>query len=166
MWSPDRRALLAMLAGGLAGCGFAPAYGPTGPAQGLRDRIRADPPVTRNDFDFVAAFEDLVGRAPEPAYRLSYQITVYVVSLAVTPEGSILRYNYVGSVAFQVKDAATGAVLSQGATNSFTASAATRSTVAAAAAETDATVRLMAILADQVVTQLLATSRNWVTPAP
>lgn len=170
MWLPDRRGVLALLAavasGGLAGCGFSPAYGPTGPAQGLRDRIKADPPATRNDFDFVAAFEDLLGRSADPAYLLSYQITVYVISLAITPEGSILRYNYVGSVSWQVKDAATGAVLTQGATNNFTASAATRSTVAAAASTTDATTRLMAILADQVVTQMLSTSRNWVAPAP
>jgi LPS-assembly lipoprotein len=165
MWSPDRRAVLGLLGAGLGACGFAPAYGPTGPAQGLRDRVRADPPVTRNDFDFVAAIEDLLGRSADPAYRLSYQILVYVVSLAVTPEGSILRYNYVGTVTWQARDAATGAVLAQGSTNNFTASAATRSTIAAAASETDATVRLMAILADQVVTQMLASSRNWVTPA-
>jgi LPS-assembly lipoprotein len=167
MWSPDRRNLLAMLVlGGLAGCGFSPAYGPTGPAQGLRGRIKADPPSTRNDFDFVASFEDSLGRSTAPAWKLSYQINVYAVSLAVTPEGSILRYNYIGSVAFQVRDAATGTVVTQGSANSFTASAATRSTIAAAASTTDATTRLMQILSDLVITQLLATSSKWVTPAP
>ncbi len=157
-------ALIGLLA--VAACGFTPAYGPNGPAHGVRDRIRADDPVTRNDFDFVAAIEDSLGRSDAPTYTLSYQIFVYTQNLAVTPEGSILRYNYVGTVNFQVKDAATGQVLTQGTTNNFTASAATRSTVAAAAAETDATVRLMQILADQTITQLLATSRNWVKPAP
>jgi LPS-assembly lipoprotein len=167
MWSPDRRSLLAMLAlSGLGACGFSPAYGPSGPAQGLRERIKADPPITRNDFDFVAAFEDSLGRSTAPAWKLSYQISVYVVNLAVTPEGSILRYNYIGSVAFQVRDATTGAVVTQGSANSFTASAATRSTIAAAASTTDATTRLMQILSDLVITQLLATSKTWVTPAP
>ena len=166
MWSPDRRSLMLGLAAAVAGCGFAPAYGPTGPAQGLRDRIKADPPVTRNDFDFVAAFENAMGRSAAPAYRLAYQISVYTQSLAVTPEGSILRYNYVGAVTFQVIDIATGATLTQGSTNSFTASAATRSTIAAAASETDATTRLMQILSDQTITQLLATSAGWVKPAP
>lgn len=150
---------------GLAACGFSPAYGPSGPAQGLRGRIKADPPVTRNDFDFVAAFEDALGRSTDPAWRLDYQINVSVVNLAVTPEGSILRYNYIGSVDFQVRDA-TGTVVTQGSANSFTASAATRSTIAAAASTTDATTRLMQILSDLVITQLLATSANWVTPAP
>jgi LPS-assembly lipoprotein len=90
---------------------------------------------------------------------------VSVVNLAVTPEGSILRYNYIGSVTFQVRDS-TGKVVTQGSANSFTASAATRSTIAAAASTTDATTRLMQILSDLVVTQLLATSAKWVTPAP
>ena len=152
--------------GGLGACGFSPAYGPTGPAQGLRGRIKADPPATRNDFDFVASFEDALGRSPDPAWLLAYQISVSVVSLAVTPEGSILRYNYIGTVNFQVRDAATGTVVTQGSANSFTASTATRSTIAAAASTTDATVRLMQILSDLVVTQLLATSKTWVTPAP
>lgn len=151
---------------GAGACGFSPAYGPAGPAQGMRGRIKADPPVTRNDFDFVAAFEDALGRSPDPAWRLAYQISVYVVNLAVTPEGSILRYNYIGNVVYQVHDVATGAVVAQGTANSFTASAATRSTIAAAASTTDATTRLMQILSDLVITQLLATSGKWVTPAP
>jgi LPS-assembly lipoprotein len=167
MWSPDRRNLLAMLAlFGLGACGFSPAYGPTGPAQGMRGRIKAAPPVTRNDFDFVAAFEDSLGRSTDPAWRLDYQISVSVVNLAVTPEGSILRYNYIGTVSFQVRDVTTDAVVTQGSANSFTASAATRSTIAAAASTTDATTRLMQILSDLVITQLLATSGTWVTPAP
>lgn len=170
MWSPDRRGVLALLAalagGGLAGCGFSPAYGPSGPAQGLRGRIKADTPATRNDFDFVAAFENNLGRSADPAWLLDYQISVAVQSLAVTPEGSILRYNYIGTVNFQVRDAVTGTVVTQGSANSFTASAATRSTIAAAASTTDATVRLMQILSDLVVTQLLASSKTWVTPAP
>jgi LPS-assembly lipoprotein len=169
MWSPDRRRLLALLAAtlpaGAAACGFRPAYGPGAPAEGLRDRVAADPPVTRNDFDFVAAIEDSLGRSADPAYRLGYRIDVQVISLAVTPDGSILRYNYVGNVAWLLRDAATGATLAQGSTNSFTASAATRSTIAAAASETDATVRLMQILADQVVTQLLAGAADQAYPA-
>ena len=79
---------------------------------------------------------------------------------------SILRYNYIGKLDFQVLDAARGVVVTRGSVNSFTASAATRSTIAAAASTTDATVRLMQILSDLVVTQLLATSANWVAPAP
>jgi LPS-assembly lipoprotein len=167
MSSSDRRSFLALIAAApLAGCGFSPSYGPTGPAQGLRHRIKADPPRSRADFAFVSAFENNLGRTEAPAYHLSYQITVQTVQLAVTPEGAILRYNFVGTVIYTVTDAATGAVLNQGTANSFTASAATRSTIAAASSETDASDRLMQILADIVVTQLIATSRNWVTPQP
>ena len=44
---------------------------------------------------------------------------------------------------------------------SFTSYSATGSTVAGLAAEEDAALRLMHILADQIVTRLLATSGQW-----
>lgn len=167
MSSSDRRSFLILVAAApLAACGFSPAYGPKGPAQGLRGRIAADAPTTRADFAFVSAFENNLGMAPDPAYRLAYQISVQTVQLAVTPEGAILRYNYIGTVTYTVTDAATGAVLNQGSASNFTASAATRSTIAAGSSETDASDRLMVILANMVITQLLATSKTWVTPAP
>lgn len=162
MSSSDRRTFLGFLAGApLAACGFAPAYGPGGPATPLRGRIEADAPVTRDGFTFVSGIEARFGRADAPAYRLSYQITTQRLDLAITPEGSILRYNFIGTVAFQVIDTATGATLFAGSADSFTASAATRSTIAAASSETDAADRLMRILADQVATKLIASAATW-----
>jgi LPS-assembly lipoprotein len=51
---------------------------------------------------------------------------------------------------------ATGATVASGRVQSFTAYAATGSTVAGLAAEEDAGLRLMRLLADQVVARLIA----------
>jgi LPS-assembly lipoprotein len=159
MSSCDRRTVLMLLAGlPLAACGYTPAYGPGGSAGLLADRIEMDAPTSRDAFSFVARMEDRLGRGSEPAYRLSYQIATQRVDLAVDTSGAILRYNLIGSVQWQLKDAATGKVLLQGAERNFAGSAATEATIPAQASEDDARQRLMVILADQVATRLIAQS--------
>jgi LPS-assembly lipoprotein len=68
--------------------------------------------------------------------------------------GSTLRYNVVGAAGWQLT-AANGTVWGSGQVEGFTSYAATGSTVATQSAATDAVGRLMTILADKVVTQLM-----------
>ena len=63
--------------------------------------------------------------------------------------------------AWALADLATGARLTGGRVDNFTSYSATGSTVASLAAEEDASLRLMRILADQIVARLLATSGQW-----
>jgi LPS-assembly lipoprotein len=164
-WS-DRRSILGLLAAlPLAACGFTPAYSPGGAATQLRNAILVDDPPDRLAYEFVGRLEERFGPPLEPAYRLAYQITTQKVELAVTTEGSILRYNVTGTVAFTLTDRTTGAVLTQGQATSFAAAAATEATIAAQAAEQDANSRLMIILADQVVTRLTAEAGRFLPPA-
>ncbi|MFN6979147.1 MAG: hypothetical protein ACK4OP_13545, partial [Gemmobacter sp.] len=65
MWWSDRRALL-LGAAALAACGFAPAEVPGSTGAALRAAVLADAPASRDGFDFVAAFEDRLGRATNP----------------------------------------------------------------------------------------------------
>ena len=120
--------------------------------------MRADDPANRDGFAFVARIEDRLGVPQADALRLSYQIRTQRVNLAITTEGSILRYNIVGSVTWTLSDPVTGATLVSGTANSFTGSAATTSIIAARTAEDNARGRLMVILADQVVTKLEAST--------
>ena len=65
MSSFNRRTLLTLplaLPAVLAACGFTPAYGPAGPAQGLQGRIRAADPGDKDGFDFVTGIEARFGR--------------------------------------------------------------------------------------------------------
>lgn len=162
MSSSDRRSILALLAAGaLAACGFEPAYAPGGPAAGLLGQVTVDAPEDKDAFDFVARLEDRLGRTRTPAYRLSYRITTRTQDQAIAPDNTINRYQLLGSVDFSLHDLASGSVLTSGSASSFTAYSAFGTSVATAASEADAQRRLMRILADQVVTRLIATSGAW-----
>ena len=155
MSSLDRRSLiLAPLA--LAACGFTPAYAPGGAATRLTGTVRAADPADRNAFDFVERIEERLGRPQRHLYDLTYTIATETVGVGVTTDNQITRYNLKGAIDFALVDAATGATVASGRVQSFTAFAATGSTVAGLAAEEDAGLRLMRLLADQVVARLIA----------
>ena len=61
-----------------------------------------------------------------------------------------------GAIDWTLSDTATGARITGGRVQNFTAFAATGSTVSGLAAEEDAAYRLMRLLADQIVTRLVA----------
>ncbi len=165
MSSSDRRQFLLLMAAlPVAGCGFAPAYGTGGAAAGLQGRIRVDDPSEKNGFDLVQRLEERLSRPDAPRYALSYIITTNAIGVGITPENAITRYNLTGAVDWGLTDTATGTRLTGGRVNSFTSYSATGSTVAGLAAEQDAALRLMRILADQIVTRLIATSGQWATP--
>ena len=164
MSSCNRRTLLLLalpLAGTLVSCGFAPAYGPGSAMAGLQNRVRVADPTNRNGFDLVERLEENLGRPDAPLYDLTYTITTVVDAVGITPEGTITRYTLTGGVTWALIRRADAARITGGTVDSFTAYSATGSTVAGLAAEADAGLRLMRILADQIVTQLTATSASW-----
>lgn len=162
MSSSERRHFLMLLAAlPVAACGFAPAYGPSGAAAGLQGRIRVDDPSDKNGFDLVERLEERLGRPEAAIYALSFSIATKPIGVGITPENAITRYNLTGSIDWGLTDTATGTRLTGGRVNSFTSYSATGSTVAGLAAEQDAAMRLMRLLADQIVTRLIATSGQW-----
>lgn len=163
----DRRTLLALLAAlPLAACGFVPAYGPGGPAAELQGAVRVDNPSDKNGFDLVERLEERIGRPDGPRYALSYTITTNPVGVGITGENAITRYNLTGSVAWGLTETGTGRRVTGGVVQNFTSYSATGSTVAGLAAEEDAAFRLMRILADQIVTALIASSADWSAGLP
>lgn len=155
MWSSDRRSfLLAGLA--LAGCGFTPAYGPEGGAAGLPGGVAPDTPVSRDDFALVRRLAERLGPAGNARYRLAYGIETKAIGQAITPDNATTRYSLTGAADYTLHDAASDAVLLTGRVSSFTSWSAAGSTVSTLTAEQDAHRRLMRILADLIVTRLLA----------
>jgi LPS-assembly lipoprotein len=158
MSSCDRRTLLSLLAAlPLAACGFAPAYGPAGSARALLDQVSIDAPTDKNSFDLVERLEERLGRTNAGAYRLGFRIDTNVAGLAITPDSTVTRYNVNGRVSFTLKRA-DDSVATAGTVTAFTSYAASGTTVSTVAAREDAFRRLMILLADQVVTRLIATS--------
>ena len=166
MLSPDRRrflsyALAALAGAPLAACGFTPAYGPSGPTRNLQGAIRAADPNDKRGFDFVERLEERLGNADHARYDLSYTIDTHSLGVGITADNSITRYNLRGSADWRVIERATGKQVTAGRAQSFTSWSATSTTIAGITSAEDASYRLMRILADQVVTQLVATSASW-----
>ncbi len=155
----NRRALLVFLA--LAGCGFTPALGTGGAARGLIGAVRAVEPETQVDYDFVARIEERLGRSSAPLYDLAYSVSTATEGVGITAEGAITRYNLSGVLDWTLTRSADGARMAGGRVQNFTAYSATGSTVAGLSAQEDAGRRLMRILADQVVMDLMAASTGF-----
>ncbi len=151
----SRRAVL-VLPLALAACGFAPAYAPGGDAAKLVNAIWVDDPTEKRGFDLVQRLEERLGRPQNARYRLTYVIATESVGLGITPADVITRNSVKGVVDWTLLDKATGARRTGGRVQSFTSFAVTGSTVAGQAAAQDAETRLMRILADQIVTRLIA----------
>ncbi len=83
------------------------------------------------------------------------------MGVGITPDNAITRYNLNGAIDWTLTDRTTATRVTGGRVESFTSWSATGSTVAGLTAEEDARLRLMRILADQIVARLLATSGDW-----
>lgn len=160
MSSFNRRTLLLMPLA-LAACGFTPAYGPNGPASGLEGSVSVASPDDKNGFDLVERLEERLGRPKSVAYDLTYTIKTAATGVGITPDNAITRYNLNGSIDWALIARTTGTRVTGGSVHSFTSYSATGSTVAGLSAEVDAARRLMRLLADQIVTRMLATSGTW-----
>ena len=160
MSSFNRRSLLLMPLA-LAACGFTPAFGPGGPAKGLAGTIRVADPTDKNGFDLVERLEERLGRPQADRFDLAYTIRTDSVGVGITPDNAITRYNLTGTIDWAMTDRSSGARLTGGTVASFTSWSATGSTVAGIAAKEDAALRLMRLLADQIVTRIIASSPTW-----
>lgn len=156
MWFSDRRGVLAGL-GALAltsACGFRPVYGNGGTGRALRGAIRADDPVSRADFQFLRAFEDLLGRPGDARYALAYTISQETVGGGVLQDFGATRVQIFGTLDFVVTDIATGTERASGQVTGNTAYSTTGTQLASLTAAEDAELRLMRMLADRLATRL------------
>ena len=157
MSSSDRRTALTLLAAlPLAACGFKPVLGRRGLGDVLWTKILPDPPDGRLDYEFVARIEDRLGRAEGPLWALGYTIETREIAVGVSADNVTTRYNLTGRLLWSIRPLASDEQVLSGTEESFTAFSATGSAVATLTARRDAEDRLMAILADRVVTRLYA----------
>ncbi|KGJ05664.1 LPS-assembly lipoprotein [Paracoccus halophilus] len=152
-WS--RRSLFALLPA-LAACGFSPVYGPGGTGSRLFGQIRADDPSTPDEYAFAGRLMERLGPDRDARFALAYQLRIAVVPQAITPDEVTTRYSLNGTAGFVLTRAETREVVTRGQVSSFTSYSTTGTTIATMSAEQDAHERLARMLADQVVTRLLA----------
>ena len=161
MWLSDRRTFLLSATALVAGCGFTPVYGPGGDAEALRGTIVIENPRDPFGFALVRQLERRLGLPSAPRYRLGASIFTTVQELGVTLDQVTTRYNILGRATYRVVDINTEAPIATGSVESFTSYSATGTPVAEQSARADARERLMVILADQIVADLLLTAGDW-----
>ncbi|MDO5643155.1 MAG: LPS assembly lipoprotein LptE [Paracoccus sp. (in: a-proteobacteria)] len=162
MSSPDRaritrRALILGAGAALAGCALTPAYGPGGTGTALTGRVALRAPDDVDSFALNRRLSERLGPETAAAYALNYRLTTASVAQGITPDEVTTRYSLNGTADFALSDIASGKVITQGRVSSFTSYSAVGTTIATLSAERDAHERLMVMLADQIVTRLLAT---------
>ncbi|WP_066704632.1 LPS assembly lipoprotein LptE [Celeribacter ethanolicus] len=161
MSSFDRRTFLISLAA-LTGCGFSPAYGPGGAGALLRGKVDIDAPWDRESYNLNKRLTEQFGPSETPLYRLTYKISTSESQVGITRDQEILRYHVEGQVNYTLLNIATGQPLIARYVSSFTSYSATGSSVDTLTASRDAYARLMVLLADQMVSQIITLA----TPTP
>ena len=147
-----RGVLVAFLATGA--CGFTPVYGPGASARALRGAVAIAAPDTIPGFAIRSRLIDRLGAPGEAAYTLDVTLDQALDVAALSQAGDALRYNVVGAAGWRLATA-DGRVIGSGQVENFTSYAATGSTVATQASATDAIGRLMVILADMIVAEVM-----------
>lgn len=119
-----------------------------------------DDPETPDEFDIVRQIEARLGRPNAPVYGLTITPSVDDESLTVVGARDITRFNLIGTATYKLRALGSDTDLLSGEVNSFTSYSATGTTVSTLSAERDARSRLMIILADLVITRLLAEAES------
>ena len=163
MWLPKLAPLALLAALALSACNMTPAYGPGGTGTALRGQVALAEPNDVDSFSLNRRLSDRLGPVEAAKWQLNYRLTTAVVAQGITPDDVTTRYSLNGTVDFALTDITTGAPVTQGRVSSFTSYSATGTTIATLSSERDAHERLMVMLADQIVTRLLATGPK---PAP
>lgn len=158
MWSrkPITLPRRAVLTGGLAvaACGFTPVYGPGGAGAALYGQVRVMDPKTSDDFAFNRRITERLGPEQAARFALDYRLATATVAQAITPDEVTTRYSLNGTASYTLTEGTRE--VTRGQVSTFTSYSTTGTTIATLAAEQDARERLMRMLADQVVTRLLA----------
>lgn len=155
MSSFNRRAVLVSLVA-VAGCGFQPVYGPGSASERLRGRVKVLPPLDEPGFALVNRLEERLGQPRRADLTLDAQIRLSESAVGFLPDGSISRYNVLGRVEWSLVRTHDEARLREGREQAFTSYSATSTTVATIFARRDARERLMVILADRIVADIMA----------
>ena len=159
MWWSRRTVLAAAVA--VAGCGFRPAYAPDGPATGLRGDVEVQTPDSRAGFALTRQLEQRLGLPEDPAYVLRTDVELGA-SVTGMPENEVaVRRIIVSGVAYTLSQIDSGEIVRRGRVQNFAGYSSTSTTVATQFAQEDALERVMALLADQIVAELIATAPDW-----
>ena len=141
--------LFLVLATGLASCGFTPVYAPGSESAANLSDIRIAAPRNEQGYLFVREMEERLGRNSQASKFLKFNITIRGEGV----ESETERRRFVGAVSYELLDIRSQAVLARGSVDSFTGYSVSGGLIVSA--RQDAVQRLVVILADKLVQELI-----------
>lgn len=157
-WS--RRSILLTLAA-LPACGFSPALAPSGSASGFQGNFEFNAPNNSEGYYLTRQLEKRLGRPSAPEYRIDMDLTLGDDLTGIPADRVTARANLLGRVDYTIVHIPTGDTIQRGRVRSFTGYSSTSTTAATRSARTDAERRLMTLLGDRIVADLMATAETW-----
>ena len=137
----------------LVGCGYAPVHGTNPKTKKLYTSVFVQAPKDRVEFELVRNLEKQFRKKSSRQYELNYTLTIKEEKIVVSASQTLERYSLFGSLKYSLTHKDGNVVLTNIA-KSFTGYSATGTPLATESAKRDAQDRLMAILAEQVLTRI------------
>jgi len=139
----------------LGACGFEPVYAPSTSTNSVRNNFDLSAPTDRGTYQFYHNLKGQISDNPQAQYALSYTISQSATNAATDADGKSHRGVLKGSLAYRITRKINGETVKTGNVKGFTSYPALASSVASDAAGRDATKRLMKILSDNLVDELM-----------
>ena len=139
----------------LGACGFEPVYAQSTSTNSVRNNFDLSAPTDRGTYEFHHNLKGQISDNPQAQYALSYTIFQSATNAATDADGKSHRGVLKGSLAYRITRKINGQTVKTENVKGFTSYSALASSVASDAAGRDATKRLMKILSDNLVDELM-----------
>ena len=139
----------------LGACGFEPVYATSTSTNSVRNNFDLSAPTDRGTYQFYHNLRGQISDNPQAQYALSYTISQSATNAATDADGKSHRGVLKGSLAYRITRKINGQTVKTGNVKWLTSYSALASSVASDAAGRDATKRLMKILSDNLVDELM-----------
>ena len=139
----------------LGACGFEPVYAPPTSTNSVRNNFDLSAATDRGTYQFYHNLKGQISDNPQAQYALSYTISQSATTAATDADGKSHRGVLKEPLAYRITRKINGQTVKTENVKGFTSYSALASSVASDAAGRDATKRLMKILSDNLVDELM-----------
>ena len=154
MWWP-RQHMLVGICLLLASCGYQPIYGTSGVAYRLERNVSIVAPSDRAGYVLYHQLNKYLKDADDGEFKLLFNISKTSSRVAIDENGRAHRALLEGFATFDLRRASDNKTLVKGRVKGFTGYSTLATSVASHASSRDATQRLMTMLADKIMYELV-----------
>ena len=144
----------------LISCGYKPIYGPDGSAATLIGKVSIESPSNRADYLLYHQLNNHLQDSDDGFYRLSINIVEISSRAAIDENGRAHRALLQGSASYDLRRMSDQKSVINGIVQGFTGYSTQAASVASHASSRDATKRLMTMLADKIIYELVLASEK------